>query len=215
MVRQLRRSTGKRSGPLLTPETAMTIEGQNADGQGGRTAHGGGAEGSCHFVAVDAKAAEQVAELAREIWPICFREMISPEQIDYMLDWMYAPERIRLEIRDLGVQYWFIVSRRETLGYLAFGPEDGDGSGRAWQLHKLYLKPVGQGRGLGSAALAFFEEQMEGADARLLRLRVNRGNERAIRVYERAGYRRVAERCADIGGGFVMDDYVMEKTPAR
>ena len=44
-----------------------------------------------------------------------------------------------------------------------------------------------------------------------LRLNVNKHNERAISVYLRNGFESVESVKNDIGGGFFMDDYVMEK----
>ncbi len=46
--------------------------------------------------------------------------------------------------------------------------------------------------------------------ARTIWLTVNRRNERAIGAYRRAGFREVRAQVTDIGGGYVMDDYVME-----
>ena len=45
-----------------------------------------------------------------------------------------------------------------------------------------------------------------------VRLNVNKHNTRAIAAYERNGFARVESVKIDIGGGFFMDDYIMEKT---
>ena len=45
-----------------------------------------------------------------------------------------------------------------------------------------------------------------------LELRVNRANTGAIRAYERFGFRIRGPLVTDIGGGFVMDDHVMERS---
>ena len=47
--------------------------------------------------------------------------------------------------------------------------------------------------------------------AQFLRLNVNKHNEKAIRAYLRNGFRTVESVKNDIGNGFFMDDYVMEK----
>lgn len=39
-------------------------------------------------------------------------------------------------------------------------------------------------------------------------LTVNKHNKRAIAAYERFGFARTEEAASDIGGGFVMDDYI-------
>jgi diamine N-acetyltransferase len=43
-------------------------------------------------------------------------------------------------------------------------------------------------------------------------LTVNKNNTGAISVYEKIGFRNVGSLVQDIGSGFVMDDYAMEKT---
>jgi ribosomal protein S18 acetylase RimI-like enzyme len=66
-----------------------------------------------------------------------------------------------------------------------------------------------QGRGSGKAALRLLFAQLCKEETPLLRLRVNRKNSRAIRFYQSLGFSTEAEDVLDIGGGFVMDDYVM------
>ncbi len=46
-------------------------------------------------------------------------------------------------------------------------------------------------------------------------LTVNRNNTRSIAWYMRMGFKNVGATIQDIGGGFVMDDYRMEKTVAQ
>ena len=42
-------------------------------------------------------------------------------------------------------------------------------------------------------------------------LTVNKGNELGIRAYEGNGFETMDAVEADIGSGFIMDDYIMEK----
>ena len=73
------------------------------------------------------------------------------------------------------------------------------------------MHPAQQHRGLGAALLREIEAWARAQQARRLWLQVNRGNARAIRAYEKYGFRIVESRVFDIGGGFVMDDHVMER----
>ena len=79
------------------------------------------------------------------------------------------------------------------------------------KLHKLYLLAELRGRGLGSRLLLFCEDAARAAGARRLVLNVNKRNDRAIAAYRRNGFRVAASVVNDIGGGFVMDDFVMAK----
>ena len=79
------------------------------------------------------------------------------------------------------------------------------------ELKRIVLQTRVHGRGLGAAALQWIEDRAREARCARLRLRVNKSNALAIRAYQRAGFAFVEDICTDIGGGFFMDDYVMEK----
>lgn len=145
-------------------------------------------------------------ELASRIWWACYRGMIPDAQIAYMLDWMYAPERIASELAR-GVRWGLATDPAGIpVGFLAWEAEAD--TGRV-QLHKLYLDPAWQGRGQGQRMLGHVAEAARRAGAREIRLRVNRRNERALRAYRRAGFEVVEDVRVDIGNGFVMDDHVL------
>jgi len=145
-------------------------------------------------------------DLADRIWRACYPGMISLEQIEYMLGWMYSAEKIAAELA-AGV-HWEIAALDETpAGYLSLtfhSPE-------LAELNKLYLLPAMQGRGLGQEMLARALAIARERGCTDLRLRVNKGNARALRTYEGAGFRIVDSLVADIGGGFVMDDLVLAR----
>jgi diamine N-acetyltransferase len=100
----------------------------------------------------------------------------------------------------------FRVAGGDAVGYLAHKITAG---GSALELHKIYLVPELQGRGLGQTMLQRVERTARALAAREVRLRVNKANRRAIRSYECAGYTAREAVCQEIGRGFVMDDYVM------
>ena len=147
-----------------------------------------------------------VRELAHEIWWACYPGIITDAQIEYMLEWMYSADVLR---RDLarGVRYEIIHRGEQPVGYLAYEEE----SPAVWKLHKLYLLPQCQGRGAGQAALQHVSSVVTVAGGRALQLTVNKQNARAITAYERAGFKKRGSVVNDIGGGFVMDDFVMER----
>ena len=149
-----------------------------------------------------------IATLAGVIWRAGYRDIISSEQIDYMLDRMYALDTLRREIQHEGIRYDRLLVDGQFIGFAAFGPA---GPAATFKLHKLYLHPDVQGRGFGSALLKHCEAEALQAGARQLILNVNKRNTRAIAVYQTNGFRIIEPVVVDIGGGFVMDDYVMSK----
>jgi GNAT superfamily N-acetyltransferase len=79
------------------------------------------------------------------------------------------------------------------------------------KLDKLYVHPGHQRHGIGAALEKTVEDWARRQRARRLWLQVNRGNTQAIAAYRKYGFRIVESRVFDIGGGFVMDDHLMEK----
>ena len=148
--------------------------------------------------------AELLRSLAERIWWACYPGIISHEQIDYMLGWMYALEKIREEIAE-GIVWELAELAAVPIGFLAVEMA-ADGTAK---LHKLYLLPELHGHGHGQAMIARAGEIARSRGARELWLQVNKQNVRALGAYERAGFRRVKEAVADIGAGFVMDDYIL------
>ena len=147
--------------------------------------------------------------MAERVWPDAYRGIITEDQIAYMLDWMYSPRRIVEEISERGIHYRWIESSGTRSGFVGYGPL---GSGEPCELHKFYLDRDHHGTGLASAAMALLWEDIFESGVSELRLRVNRNNRRAIRFYEKHEFIIEREDFLDIGGGFVMDDYLMVRS---
>jgi GNAT superfamily N-acetyltransferase len=172
--------------------------------------------------------------MAERTWRHGYATILSREQMDYMLARMYAPEVIAREMED-GV-IWEIASTDENdadIGSSAFAsppvsglrsPVSGlrspvspvgfhscafDSDTQTLKLNKLYVLPDAQGMGFGKALLSRVRELAGILGARKIWLQVNKQNATAIRAYERAGYSVERSAVFDIGGGFVMDDFIM------
>lgn len=147
-----------------------------------------------------------IRRLAERIWRDSYAAMLSAAQIDYMLAWMYDPATLAAEM-EAGVIWELAAFDATPIGYLSLTIHD---RGMA-ELNKLYLLPLHQGQGLGQAMLGRVQAIGRARRCTTLRLRVNKTNERALRAYRRAGFHIVDALVADIGGGFVMDDYVLAR----
>ena len=159
------------------------------------------------FHAVTVAEIPVIRDLAHRIWHSCYPGMIPVEQIEYMLGWMYSAEKIREEMAG-GVLWQLVMHDGLPAGYFSLTFH----SASLAELNKLYLLPELQGRGFGQEMLAHATALAAARGCTELRLRVNKRNERALRSYTRAGFRIVEELVADIGGGFVMDDYVLARS---
>lgn len=148
-----------------------------------------------------------IRELAQRIWPDTYGKILSPAQIDYMIEMMYALPVLQRE-RGEGVSFDLICDGERPVGFLSCGPYRQEPP--TMKLHKLYLDFSLHGRGIGSMALQYAIRTAREAGYRFLRLNVNKENAAALRAYRRNGFRQVEAVKADIGGGFYMDDFVME-----
>jgi len=153
-----------------------------------------------------------IAKLAGVIWRSHYPGIISVKQIEYMLGKMYSLETLREDIRARGICYVRLLVGNDFAGFAAYGPAD---QPKLFKLHKIYLHPDWQSKGFGSLLLQHCEREASKLGADRLLLTVNKRNAKAITAYERNGFAITDSIVTDIGGGFVMDDYVMTKKLKR
>ena len=160
-----------------------------------------------HFRAATLADISVLRGLAQKIWRACYPSIISTDQIEFMLEWMYSEKQIRDEIQT-GIA-WDIIENDggRAIGFLSFQL---DPDGRV-KLNKLYVVPELQRQGIGRLALARVMTRARELGARSVWMQVNKGNAAAIAAYRKAGFAIAQEAVFEIGGGFVMDDYLMEK----
>ena len=150
----------------------------------------------------------RLSELAPRIWQYAYTGILSPEQISYMLEMMYAVPVLEKEF-DNGVKFRFITADQVPCGFIAcyeYGNEH-----NTIKLDKLYLDPEYHKLGIGSQVIRYVVDSAREAGYDRVILNVNKNNQRAIRAYKRNGFKVRESVKNDIGNGFFMDDYVMEK----
>ena len=159
------------------------------------------------FVRAEQKDLPVIEELAGIIWRACYPGIISREQIDYMLAKMHSRIRLEADLKAC-IRYDIVRHEGQPCGYMALECRNDSSTAT---LHKLYLLPSLQGCGLGQTMLQHALTLARSMGATEVSLRVNKANLRAIRAYERAGFSIKDSIREDIGGGFVMDDFVMSR----
>jgi RimJ/RimL family protein N-acetyltransferase len=143
-----------------------------------------------------------IRRLANEIWHDCYRAILSDEQKAYMLEMMYSEKVIRNELQE-GIVWEMMVYKGDDVGFISVEEKN-----QRLKLHKLYLHPDLQGKGFGSQALKHVLDYGASLHVKDVYLNVNKHNANAIRAYERMGFVRTDEGVFDIGGGYVMDDFI-------
>ena len=165
---------------------------------------------------------EQLAELAGAIWREYWPARIGADQTEYMVEQFQSLPAIRRDMAkaDEPYEYWFIVSDAEdgrdgapcephVVGYTGGHAE---ASTNRFFISKIYLLAEERGKGYASRVIAFYDDLCRARGFRAMYLTVNKYNELGIRAYEAKGFKTIAATVNDIGSGFVMDDYIMEKT---
>jgi ribosomal protein S18 acetylase RimI-like enzyme len=147
-----------------------------------------------------------VAELAREIWYEYYVALIGRAQVDYMVAKFQSADAMAQQIRE-GYEYFLVLRKGENVGYCAVQAKADE---RSLFISKLYLLRQERGTGTGRLCMEFIEQLARRRGLELMWLTVNKGNP-AVNAYKRLGFRIAADLVIDIGGGFVMDDYRMEK----
>jgi diamine N-acetyltransferase len=148
-----------------------------------------------------------IQSIAYQTWPIVYSEIITQEQIAYMLDLFYSEEALRENSIDKGHVFILIKDKNSTLGFASF--EHNYLQKNLTRLHKLYLLPESHGKGLGKLLLNAVEKSAIENQSVGISLNVNKYN-KALHFYLKSGFEIVKEEKIAIGSDFFMDDYVME-----
>jgi diamine N-acetyltransferase len=148
-----------------------------------------------------------IQQVAYQTWPDTFKEILTPAQIDYMLNWMYNTESLSASIQHPHQAFWLYQENGETLGFA--GIEHHFDGKNATKLHKIYVLPQAQGKQIGKQLLEKVISEARNAGSTALLLNVNRYNN-ATAFYERQGFIITNEVNIDIGNGYLMEDYEME-----
>ena len=148
---------------------------------------------------------EIIEALAEEIWHEHFTAIIGKAQVDYMLAKFQSKKAITEQVKN-GFLYFLIKRNDRPVGYIGVQPKESQ-----LFLSKLYITSAERGRGLGRKAIASVEKLARDLGASKISLTVNKYNLDTIEAYKRFGFQITGSLVQDIGNGFVMDDYRMEK----
>lgn len=149
----------------------------------------------------------QVAEMAHEIWLEYYPPIIGEEQTNYMLSRIYGHESLVKQMREKKHKFYFWDKAKTPIGFASL---DLSGEESAF-LAKFYLRNSHRGTGEAAAFLKALEKEVEKAGKTGMWLTVNRQNIRAINFYFNQGFKITRCEDFDIGNGFFMNDFIMEK----
>ena len=149
-----------------------------------------------------------IQSIARRTWPSAYGDILSVDQIEYMLDMMYSAEALSAQMGPMSHGFAMAELDGEPVGFVSFAADFS--SGAATKIHKLYVLPEAQGRQIGYELVCFVQRYAAQVvpDQKAITLNVNKYN-RARSFYERLGFQIVGAEDIDIGNGFLMEDLIM------
>lgn len=145
--------------------------------------------------------------LAEQTWPTAYRDIISAAQISFMLAQMYSKGEL-LDQVSKGHEFLIASELIDDVGFAGYALANAET--QTYKLHKLYVLPMVQGKGVGRLLMNEVVERIRRKGGKFLQLNVNRAN-KAVAFYKKAGFEIKETVDLDIGNGFFMNDYVMEK----
>lgn len=166
------------------------------------------ADGAVDFV--PAETAEQIAliaQIAEPIWYETYEPIIGTDAVAYMLDKFQSVAAINRQLSEEGYVYYLIYANGEAAGFIGLVPHK---DGKMF-LSKLYIQPAFRGKGIVRKAFAHIAALSKKEGLRHIYLTVNKQNTHAIDVYKHHGFYEIDAVVTDIGCGFVMDDYILQK----
>lgn len=147
-----------------------------------------------------------IQDLAEKTWKVAYSSIISPEQMKYMLDLFYSEASLTKQMQG-GHQFIIAKEKGKAVGFASYSVKCAD-EPHTYRLHKIYIDPNQQGKGIGKLLIGFVINDISTYDATSLELNVNRQN-KAMDFYSKIGFKVLREEDINIGNGFFMNDYVM------
>jgi GNAT superfamily N-acetyltransferase len=148
-----------------------------------------------------------IQDIAYQTWPIAYGEILSKEQLKYMLDAFYNEATLKESVVNKGHHFILAQEGEVVWGFATF---EHFSIKKETKIHKIYILPSAQGKGVGKALINYVVNESKKQDSVTLFLNVNRFN-KAIIFYEKMGFSIRSEVNIELEHGYLMEDYVMEK----
>ena len=123
------------------------------------------------------------------------------------MELLYSPASLKKQMKDENHVFLLIEDGEGSLGFASYSKIKSNG---IYKLHKIYVLPTLQGKGIGKAIIDFIISTIQPLGATTLQLNVNRHN-KARNFYERLGFAVIREEDVEIGGKYIIHEYIMEK----
>lgn len=151
-----------------------------------------------------------LSQIADEIWHEYWPALIGEAQTDYMVEKFQSEEAIRRDMAENNYEYWILLDgdTEEVVGYTG-GHEEPETN--RYFISKIYLFESQRGKGYARQVVDFYNDLCLERNLHAMYLTVNKGNELGVRAYKGTDFEIIDAVETDIGKGFIMDDFIMER----
>jgi len=146
-----------------------------------------------------------IRQLTFAIWPQTYSQLLSKDQIEYMLELIYSESSLHQQIAIEGCTFIIIYDDTIPVAFASYS----ETKPRVWKLHKIYVLASQQGKGTGKFIINYVVDEIKKQNAKALQLQVKRDNP-AQHFYTKLGFTIIETADFDIGNGYFMKDYIME-----
>ncbi|WP_462220370.1 GNAT family N-acetyltransferase [Ferruginibacter sp.] len=146
-----------------------------------------------------------IRQLTFAIWPQTYTQLLTKEQIEYMLQLIYSETSLQKQMEIDGCTFIIIYEDNKPVAFASYSQT----KPQVWKLNKIYVLATQQGKGTGKFIINFIVEEIKQQNAKALQLQVKRDNP-AQDFYKKIGFTVIETADFDIGNGYFMKDYVME-----
>lgn len=150
---------------------------------------------------------EIIQDLAKAIWPDAYGAILSQEQLEYMMEMMYSLDSLENQLKN-NIVFLLVKEENDFIGFASY--ELNFQNSNKTKIHKLYILPTIQGKGVGKNLILHIQEIARKNSNAALILNVNKYN-KAKDFYLHNQFEIADSLVVDIGNGYVMDDFVMVK----
>lgn len=160
------------------------------------------------IIAADSRHFQSIQQIAHITWFPTFKNILSDEQIRYMLERMYSLEALAKQVSEQNHSFLLAVNENQEIGYASYELNYKNTLGT--KIHKLYVLPAFQGKNIGKRFIEHIEKIALENQQTHLQLNVNRFNQ-AVHFYQKNNFEIIGSEDIDIGNNYLMEDFIMER----
>lgn len=150
---------------------------------------------------------EVIHALALASWEATYKKILSKDQIQFMFRELFTEDALVKQMVTQQHIFYIQYQNDAPTGFASFSLKEP--IEKIYKLHRLYLKPDVQKKGLGKHLLNFIEKTIAMDGGTIMELNVNRKNT-AKDFYQKHGYR--VHQTVDIPfKQYWLNDYIMRK----